>query len=93
MSGQCRNCGYDGCVCDDNDRYNIPNDLSMTNKLDVTHKLYRDYIQPSPPPQVNYLTKLEELAQAVVDRWDTPSWKDTKSTAEYINALRNHLMK
>jgi hypothetical protein len=29
----------------------------------------------------------------VVDRWDTPLWKDTKSTAEYINALRNHLTK
>ena len=62
----------------------------MTNKLDITHKLYQDYVQPS-PPQVTYLTKLEELSQLVVDRWDTPSWKDTKSTAEYINALRNHL--
>ena len=90
MSGQCKHCGYDGCVCDDNDRYNIPNNLSMTNKLDITHKLYQDYVQPS-PPQVTYLKKLEELAMAVVDRWDTPSWKDTKSTAEYINALRNHL--
>lgn len=93
MSGHCKHCGYDGCVCDDTDLQTIPNDLSVTNKLDVTHKLYRDCVQPSPPPQVDYLTKLEELAQAVVDRWDTPSWKDTKSTAEYINALRNHLTK
>jgi hypothetical protein len=63
----------------------------MTDDQDITHKLYRDYVQPSPP--VTYHTKLEELAQAVVDRWDTPLWKDTKSTAEYINALRNHLTK
>ena len=62
----------------------------MTNKLDITHKLYQDYVQPS-PPQATYLTKLEELAKAVVDRWDTPSWKDVPHTAEYINALRNHL--
>ena len=89
MSGHCKHCGYDGCVCD-SDLQTIPNDLSMTNKLDITHKLYQDYIQPS-PPQVTYLKKLEELSQSVVDRWDTPSWKDTKSTAEYINALRNHL--
>ena len=63
----------------------------MNNKLDITHKLYQDYVQPSSPPQVTYHKKLEELAQSVVDRWDTPSWKDTKSTAKYINALRNHL--
>ena len=93
MSGQCKHCGYDGCVCDDDERYSIPNDLSMTNKLDITHKLYRDYVQPSPPPQVDYYTKLEGLAQAMVDRWDTPLWKDTKSTAECINILRNHLRK
>jgi hypothetical protein len=64
----------------------------MTDDQDITHKLYQDYVQPS-PPQVTYHTKLKELAQAVVDRWDTPLWKDTKSTAEYINALRNHLTK
>jgi hypothetical protein len=52
------------------------------------YESYRNYVQPS---YVNYLTKLEELSQALVDRWDTPSWKDVKSTAEYINALRNHL--
>ena len=91
MSGQCKHCGHDGCVCD-NDLQTIPNDLSMNDDQDITHKLYRDYVQPS-QPQVTYHKKLEELAQAVVDRWDTPLWKDTKSTAEYINALRNHLTK
>ena len=27
-------------------------------------------------------------AQAVVDRWDTPLWKDVPATAEYIGRLR-----
>jgi hypothetical protein len=35
--------------------------------------------------------RLVDAAQAVVDRWDTPSWKDVPATAEYINALRNAL--
>ena len=31
---------------------------------------------------------LRTAAQAVVDRWDTPLWKDVPSTAEYIGRLR-----
>lgn len=31
---------------------------------------------------------LRTAAQAVVDRWDTPLWKDAPSTAEYIGRLR-----
>ena len=27
-------------------------------------------------------------AEAVVERWDTPLWKDAPATAGYINALR-----
>ena len=34
------------------------------------------------------LATLREAAQAVVDRWDTPLWKDVPATATYINALR-----
>ncbi len=30
-------------------------------------------------------------AQAVIDRWDSPVWKDVPHTAEYINELRNVL--
>ncbi len=26
--------------------------------------------------------------QAVIDRWDSPKWKDEAPTAEYINRLR-----
>ena len=38
--------------------------------------------------------ELEDLiaaARAVVDRWDTPLWKDVPATAEYINRLRKLL--
>ena len=36
-------------------------------------------------------TALRTAAQAVVDRWDTPLWKDVPATAEYINELREAL--
>jgi hypothetical protein len=32
--------------------------------------------------------ELRTAAQAVVDRWDTPLWKDVPATAEYIGRLR-----
>ena len=31
---------------------------------------------------------LRTAAQAVIDRWDTPIWKDVPATAEYIGRLR-----
>lgn len=34
------------------------------------------------------LETLEEAAQAVIDRWETPLWKDVPATAEYIARLR-----
>jgi hypothetical protein len=34
---------------------------------------------------------LRAAAQAVVERWDTPLWKDAPATATYINALRKAL--
>ena len=34
---------------------------------------------------------LEEAAQAVVDRWDAPTWKDLEPTAKFMNALREAL--
>jgi len=35
--------------------------------------------------------KLRTAAQAVIDRWETPLWKDAPATAEYIAALRDAL--
>ena len=32
--------------------------------------------------------ELVEAAQAVVDRWDSPNWKDEAPTAEFIGRLR-----
>jgi hypothetical protein len=32
--------------------------------------------------------ELLATGQAVVDRWDSPLWKDQPHTAEFINALR-----
>lgn len=32
--------------------------------------------------------ELERAARALVNRWDTPLWKDAPATAEYINRLR-----
>ena len=37
------------------------------------------------------MTTLREAAQAVVDRWDTPLWKNVPATALYIAALREAL--
>lgn len=34
---------------------------------------------------------LRKAAQAVIDRWDAPLWKDAPATAEYINKLRKAL--
>lgn len=34
---------------------------------------------------------LRAAAQAVVDRWDSPQWKDQPHTAEFINRLRRAL--
>lgn len=37
--------------------------------------------------------ELLEAAQAVVERWDTPNWKDVPGTATFINALRKSIAK
>lgn len=34
------------------------------------------------------MNQLREAAQALVDRWDTPLWKDAPHTGQYIDALR-----
>ena len=36
-------------------------------------------------------TELIEAARAVVDRWDSPLWRDLEPTAVVINRLRNAL--
>lgn len=36
-------------------------------------------------------TPLQKAAQAVINRWDSPSWKDQPHTGEYIAELRKAL--
>lgn len=43
---------------------------------------------PQPPAAAGAVDALRTAAQAVVDRWDTPLWKDAPATAEYIGMLR-----
>lgn len=45
----------------------------------------------TPPDLSARVAELESAARAVVERWDTPLWKDVPATAEYINALRRAL--
>ena len=37
------------------------------------------------------MDKVIIAAQALIDRWDTPLWKDVPATANYINDLRKAL--
>jgi len=37
------------------------------------------------------LARITEAAQAVVDRWEQPAWKDTEPTAAVIYRLRDAL--
>lgn len=37
------------------------------------------------------IARLREAAQAVVERWDTPNWKDAEPAAATINRLRTAL--
>ena len=39
----------------------------------------------------NENARLREAAQAVVDRWETPTWKDAEPTAAVIYRLRDIL--
>lgn len=34
------------------------------------------------------MTDLRKAAEALVDRWDTPAWKDAPHTGVFIDALR-----
>lgn len=37
--------------------------------------------------------ELERAGQAVVDRWETPLWKDARHTADFIHDLRDAINK
>ena len=41
----------------------------------------------------NDVTELKNAAQAVIDRWNTPLWKDVEATVTFINRLQSILAK
>ncbi len=45
-------------------------------------------ITESIEPKSDVVNELREAAQAVIDRWDTPKWKDAAHTGDFINRLR-----
>lgn len=54
----------------------------LTEYLPVGTKLY------AAPLQQDVNQQLIAKAKAVVERWDTPLWKDVPATSGYINELR-----
>ena len=60
---------------------------------DVAHKLMPEIIGTleTQAKRIAELEQAAQAAQAVIDRWDTPLWKDVPATAEYINELREAL--
>ena len=62
--------------------WNRPVFVPVVRSIALAYKLGRlDTCQPD----------LWNAAQAVIDRWDTPAWKDVPATAEYIGRLRQAL--
>lgn len=51
----------------------------------------RDYIAAQIAERDARIAKLEAAARALIERWDTPLWKDVPATGNYITALRKVL--
>lgn len=64
MSGHCKHCGYDGCVCDDEERTNrtvsklLPHEKKYVKKLVMTYKpcLMTDRLYQTKQSQLKYNT-------------------------------------
>jgi len=101
--GRCR-CGPDGCAdssCPGRaTRWYMINAIGMATLCadrDDAERCARDadVAWPRHAPhravqlvESSNVDELRSAAQAVVDRWDTPLWKDVPHTGEYINRLR-----
>jgi hypothetical protein len=47
---------------------------------------------PTPPSNADSgVSELVKAAQDVIERWDSPAWKDQPHTGEYINRIRQAL--
>lgn len=49
-------------------------------------------LSEQPHAEADRLTEVVAAAHAVVERWDTPLWKDVPATAQFINRLRAALL-
>ena len=61
-------------------------------RMDSDNNFVEEKLEKEP----DYKAIAEELAdkaKAVIERWDSPLWKDVPHTAEYINELRQALAK
>lgn len=66
-------------------------DLTLTNEGNITSHVRGDtkmVTDQQLADAVNELRAITIAADALVDRWHTPLWKDARPTAEYIAALR-----
>ncbi len=70
--------GYCGCTERCKDRDNCQYDVKPT-------PAETDAVAPE---NIGLPGGIKEAAQAVIDRWDTPNWKDAPATAVVINRLR-----
>lgn len=57
--------------------------------MEAALRVAKKHIRLTEPVSVNQ--KMVEAAQGVIDRWNSPSWKDLPATAEYIHKLRDSL--
>lgn len=62
----------------------LKNKIRADRQIDAGHAMYRGGL-------MDRLSRLEAAAKAVIDRWDTPLWKDAEPTANVINELRKTL--
>jgi hypothetical protein len=69
------------------------------NEANNWHQHYRDEASKAQKCKQAYIklekevARLRAAAQAVVDRWETPFWKDAEPTAAFIYRLRDALEK
>ncbi len=78
--GECVTSAKNQTVCD----Y-----LAASNATDILQIL--DALESRGPASVVVDAPLIAAARAVINRWDTPLWKDVGPTADCINALRRCL--
>lgn len=68
------------------------NDGEIETRIELTDfDIWKPELSPMPlyaaPPAAS-ADAVRAAAQAVIERWETPAWKDVLATAVYINALR-----